>query len=178
MKRPKTPRGTWTFCGSTGVLFEDRLLNWCVTQRCNVSMAMRKHLCSWPGLTMLAVQIFWGKTLVYGGKQKPRDEWYWNWNLEHGHKNCLENDGCFFSKDSKGVVFSQKFGDKDFQYMCCTPKAKKSIWMCCHLQSIWIRMLNPNNNCGKCQGFDPTWVFLAFVKNDFGSKPELWVKLS
>ena len=51
--------------GSTGGgVFEDRRLNWCVTQRCNVSMAMRKHLCSWPGLTMLAVQIL---RTNYGG---------------------------------------------------------------------------------------------------------------
>ena len=151
-----------------------------------IGVSHRDATYRWPCANTFAVGQGWRclRCRFFGGRpwftevNKNRDEWYWNWNLEHGHKNCLENDGCFFSKDSRGVVFSQKFGDKDFQYMCCTPKAKKSIWMCCHLQSIWIRMLNPNNNCGKCQGFDPTWVFLAFVKNDFGSKPELWVKLS
>ena len=132
MKTPKTPRGTWTFCGSTGVLFEDRLLNWCVTQRCNVWMAMRKHLCSWPGLTMLAVQIFWGKTLVYGGKQKPG--WMIFWNLEHGHKNHFLLMVVFFSKDSKGlcsvVFFSEIWRHRFSISMCCTRKGEKKISEC------------------------------------------------
>lgn len=152
-------RGTWTFCGSTGVFL--RIVFW-------IGVSHRDATYRWPCANTFAVGQGWwclqcrflGKTLVYGGKQKPG--WMIFWNLEHGHKNRLLLI-VFFSKDSKGlcsvVFFLRNLETQIFNlHVLQAKRRKQSIWMCCHLQSIWIRILN-SNNCGKCQGFDPTWVF-------------------